>query len=110
MKLYHPKQCKMEYHPDDTPENYLPLHIQETILKSLRQQARTEREKDTLEFIRKHENSQRMVATGEMDRQTQKILIDGLAANFCKKHGDWVHVVNPIYKRFYELVQETDRY
>jgi hypothetical protein len=104
MEPYHPKKCKIEYHPDDTPEFYLPEDVAESILQRLEQAASSAKDRDTLDFIQRHEESQRLVALGAMSRDAQQRLIDGMAEKYLKKHGDWVHTVNPLYRRFYSLV------
>ncbi|MEI6313318.1 MAG: hypothetical protein WCO89_00500 [Syntrophus sp. (in: bacteria)] len=107
MEPYNPQKCKIEYHPDDTPECYLPEDVTEPILLRLEQLASSARDRDTLDFIRRHEESQRLVAAGAMSRDAQQHLIDGMAHKYLKKHGDWVHTANPLYRRFYALVMAS---
>ena len=107
MEPYDPKKCRIEYHPDDTPEYYLPEDVAEAILQRLEQAASSTKDRDTLDFIRRHEESQCLVAAGAMSRDVQQRLIDGMAQKYLKKHGDWVHIVNPLYRQFYSLVMAT---
>jgi hypothetical protein len=105
MKQYDPEKTRVEYHPDDTPEYYIPEALCDEILDGLEADARTARDKDTLEFIRKHEASQRSVAERQTERVEQTTLIDRMAKEFLRRHGDWVHVENRLYRKFYEEVQ-----
>lgn len=110
MMPFNPIDCDVEYHPDDTPDFFLPQEIEDRILRILAQEAKTEKDKNTLNFIHLHEESQRKVSTSEMDRKTQKKIIEKLANDFCEKNGDWVHVVNPLYDKFYKTVLNKDLY
>ena len=110
MKPFHPKECKLEYHPDDTPEYYLPENIEERIIREIQSEVETKKDRDTLDFIRAHEDSQRKVAYGKMKKEAQTEYIDDLSETFRRKYGEWVHVLNPLYIKFYEAVQNSKLY
>jgi hypothetical protein len=104
MEPYHTKKRRIEYHPDDTPEYYLPEDVVAAILLRLEQETSSTKDRDTLDFIRRHEESQRLVAAGAISRDAQQRMVDGMAKKYLKKHGDWVHTANPLYLRFYSLI------
>ncbi len=101
MKEYNPDIMKIKYHPDDTPELFLSETMTYLHLEKLKSSIKTQKDQDTFSFIKTHEETQRNIANGLMNREEQKIIIDNLAKEFLIKYGDWVHHINPLYWKFY---------
>ncbi len=102
MKEYTKNLCREPYHPDDTPGFYLSESTVEAALKPLAARCTSEKDRDTIKFIRFHEGLQRELAKGQITPVEHKKRIDVRADQFRQKHGDWVHHANPIYWQFYE--------
>jgi hypothetical protein len=102
MKEYSKGKYGEPYHPDDTPRFYLTEHTVEAALKPLASQCASDKDRDTIEFIRFHESIHRELAEGRIVPAEHKQRIDMRAEYFRQKHGDWVHHANPLYWQFYE--------
>lgn len=107
MKPNDPYWANISYHPDSKPEQFLPADLTERILSSLKASAYSQRDRDTLDFIRRHEESQRFVAEGIMTRTEQRNLLNGMVLAHLGRHGNLIHAANPLYRRFYEEVQSS---
>jgi hypothetical protein len=93
---------KEPYHPDDTPNSYLAESTVETTLKPIASQRLSDKDRDTIEFIRFHEGLQRDLAEGRIDQKMFGALTSACAEGFRQTYGDWVHHANPLYSDFYK--------
>ncbi|MGV8080941.1 MAG: hypothetical protein AB2L22_12905 [Syntrophales bacterium] len=107
MKAYDSRRTYIGYHPDKKPELFLPADLTECILSSLKAYACSQRDRDTLDFIHRHEESQRHVAEGIMTRTEQRNLLNGMVLAHLGRHGNLIHAANPLYHRFYKTVQSS---
>ena len=73
MKEYNFETSKIEYHPDDTPDYYLNMALLNDLLKIIKKNAATEKDFDTVDFIRKHEESQILLAKGKLSQKVAAI-------------------------------------
>lgn len=104
MKEFNRLTPDVDYHPDDTPGYFLNKKLLSDLLNIVESKAKTKKDYDTIEFIRKHEQSQIDLAEGTITSKSQKEFIDKIANEFLEKHKDWVHHANRIYDEFYRQV------
>ena len=107
MKEYSKETCGEPYHPDDNPDFFLSEQTVEEVIRKLSSKCLSEKDHDTIEFIRFHERLQRERGAGKISTEEQKRLVDMEAERFKEKYGDWVHHANPLYWEFYDLICEN---